>query len=181
MAYHYGADTLRRSVDTTEDLVRLLRAMVEGGLSSADAIREHLEPERREWFDRRLSAPPDPEGERLVGTRVRNDVADLVFGSPLARMASAAQLYDGPIWVKESGVKKAVAYRYTSGGTIKEYWALATGFRLGPASASDPSVTREFGVPNNQPASTMWSAFVTWADLQFSGTKDWYEHTVIVR
>ena len=130
----------------------------------------------------RLTAAPDPEGDRLVGTRVRNDIADLVFGSTLARMASAAQVDDGPVWVKDTNLdKKAVAYRFTSAGTIKEYWAIADGVTLSPASASDPALAWTFGVPNNQPASTMWSAFVTWADLQFSGTKDWFEHVITVR
>jgi hypothetical protein len=181
LAYHYGADTLRRSVDSKEDLIRLLRTLIDGGLSSTDVIREHIAPERREWFDRRITGPDaESASGSTKGTRVPNDIADLVFGSPLARMASAAQMVDGPVMVFDAaGTKKAVAYRFPiAGGKFKEGWALATGFRLGPVSASDPMLERSFDMPNNQPATDTWAAFQTWANSQFTGTKDWFEHEV---
>lgn len=182
LAYHYGADTLRRSVDSREDLIRLLRAVVDGGVSSADAIREHLAPERRAWFDRRLGERGAPASGSSKGARVGNDIADWVFGSSLAAMASASQLADGPSMVFELTTKKAVAYRFPTGAsTAREFWALADGWRLGPASASDPAVSRSFDMPTTEPASETWSAFVTWANAQFSGTKDWYDHTITIK
>ncbi|MEQ1507116.1 MAG: hypothetical protein ABMB14_33115 [Myxococcota bacterium] len=179
IAYDYGADTLRRSVGSADDALALLRRLLDRDLSTV-ALGDFVAEDRHGWLADRLTGPARGSPK---GLPVPNDVFGRVFGSPTSAMAmamAAAQIMEGPLHVFDAGgVKKAVAHRFTtSADHYKEYWALLTGFRLGPATAAGATLTRSFDMPSSGPTDDTWAAFETWANSELSGTKDWFLHVV---